>query len=147
MLRLHYTKTSMMETHKLEFATKGENDILNITDQIQNAIWNSEAHDGSVNLFLQSTTSSLTIIEWEPGILNDFRNAMEKVAPKSGIYEHELAWHDGNGHAHIKSAVVGGSLSIPFAKKKLLLGQWQQVVLAEFDVKPRKRTVIMQIHD
>ena len=147
MLRLGFSSISMMETHRLEFATKGENDILNITEQIQNVIGNSEAHDGSVNLFLQSTTSSLTIIEWEPGILNDFRNAMERIAPKSGIYEHEIAWHDGNGHAHIRSGVVGGSLSIPFAKRKLLLGQWQQIVLAEFDVKPRKRTIIMQIRD
>jgi len=77
----------MMEPHKLEFATKGENDILNITEHIQNVVDNSEAHDGSVSLFLQSTTSSLTIIEWEQGILNDFRDAMEKIAAKSGIYE------------------------------------------------------------
>lgn len=135
----------MMETHRLEFATKGENDILNITDQVQGLLVNTEAHDGSLNLFLQSTTSCLTILEWEPGVLNDFRNAMERIAPKSGIYEHELAWHDGNGHSHLRSGIVGASLSVPFAKKKLLLGQWQQIVLVEFDVKPRKRTVIMQI--
>ncbi|MDG6923274.1 MAG: YjbQ family protein [Nitrososphaerota archaeon] len=146
MLRLHFPKTSMMETHRLEFATKGENDIVNITESVQNVVMNSEAHDGSVNLFLQSTTSSLTIIEWEPGLLNDFRSAMDRIASKSGIYEHELAWHDGNGHSHIRSGIIGGSLSIPFAKKKLLLGQWQQLVLVEFDVGPRKRTVIMQIH-
>jgi secondary thiamine-phosphate synthase enzyme len=136
----------MMETHRLEFDTKGEDDILNITEHVQAVIDHSEAHDGSVSLFLQSTTSGLTIMEWEPGILNDFRNAMEKIAPKSAVYEHELAWHDGNGHAHIRSGIVGVSLSIPFAKKKLMLGEWQQIVLAEFDVRPRKRTVVMQIH-
>ena len=147
MLRLGFHSTLMMETHRLEFTTKGENDILNITEAVQNILFNSEAHDGSANLFLQSTTSSLLLTEWEPGILNDFRTAIEKIASKSGIYEHEVAWHDGNGHAHIRSNIVGVNLSIPFAKRRLLLGQWQQIALVEFDVKPRKRTVIMQIHD
>lgn len=135
----------MIEIHRMEFSTRGENDILNITEEIQKVIDHSEAQDGIVNLFLQSTTSALTILEWEKGILGDFMNAMEKLASRSGMYEHESAWHDGNGHAHIRSGLVGVSLSIPFAKNKLLLGQWQQIVLAEFDVRPRKRSVIMQI--
>jgi secondary thiamine-phosphate synthase enzyme len=136
----------MMETHRLEFTTKGENDFVNITEQVQNVLDSSDANDGSVNLFLQSTTSGLTIIEWEPGILSDLRNALERISSKSGIYEHESAWHDGNGHSHIRSGMVGVSLTIPYAKRKLLLGQWQQIVLAEFDVKSRKRTIVMQIH-
>lgn len=136
----------MIETRHLEFQTKGEGDILNITDDVQAALKQSKAQDGLVVLFLQSTTSALFIVEWEKGILNDFRNAMERIAPKSGSYEHELAWHDGNGHSHIRSSVVGCSLTIPFAQQKLLLGQWQQIALAEFDVRPRKRTVVMQIH-
>jgi secondary thiamine-phosphate synthase enzyme len=136
----------MIETHKIEISTEGENDILNITEEIQRIVDQSELQDGIANLFLQSTTSGLTIMEWEKGILSDFRNAMERIAAKSGIYEHELAWHDGNGHSHIRSAVVGVTLSLPFAKKKLLLGQWQQIALAEFDVKPRRRSLIIQIH-
>jgi secondary thiamine-phosphate synthase enzyme len=136
----------MIETHKIEISTDGENDILNITDEIQRIVEQSELQDGTANLFLQSTTSGLTIIEWEKGILSDFRNAMERIAAKSGIYEHELAWHDGNGHSHVRSAIVGVTISLPFAKKKLLLGQWQQIVLAEFDVKPRRRSLIIQIH-
>jgi secondary thiamine-phosphate synthase enzyme len=142
----HFLLTSMMETHRLEFTTKGENDFVNITEQVQNVLDSSDANDGSVNLFLQSTTSGLTIIEWEPGILSDLRNALERISSKSGIYEHESAWHDGNGHSHIRSGMVGVSLTIPYAKRKLLLGQWQQIVLAEFDVKSRKRTIVMQIH-
>ncbi len=136
----------MIETHKVEISTGGENDILNITDEVQKVVAQSEAQDGLANLFLQSTTSSLMIIEWEKGILSDFRNAMERIAPKSGIYEHELAWRDGNGHSHIRSGIVGASLSVPLAKKKILLGQWQQVALAEFDVIPRRRSLIIQIH-
>lgn len=136
----------MIETHRLEFSTGGENDILNITEDVQKVINHSEAQDGTVNLFLQSTTSALTIIEWEKGILSDFRNAMERMASKSGMYEHESAWHDGNGHSHIRSGIMGVSLSVPFSNHKLLLGQWQQIVLAEFDVRPRKRSIIMQIH-
>ncbi len=146
MLRSILSNIRMIEGRKLEFSTKGENDILNITEQVQNIIEQSDAQDGFVTLFLQSTTSGLLIIEWEQGILNDFRNAMERLAPKSGIYEHERAWHDGNGHSHIRSSIVGANLSIPFAKKKLLLGKWQQIVLAEFDVRPRSRTLVMQIH-
>lgn len=136
----------MIETHKLEFSTSRENDILNITQNVQSLIEQGDVQDGSVNLFLLSTTSGLSIIEWEKGILNDLRNLMEKIAPKEGAYEHELAWHDGNGHSHLRSAVLGVSLSIPFAEKKLLLGRWQQIALFEFDIRPRNRTLVMQIH-
>lgn len=135
----------MIETHKLDFATQGEDDILNITEKIQEVIEHSEAQDGMAHLFLQSTTSGLSIIEWEKGILDDLRKAMGRVAPKEGIYEHELAWRDGNGHSHIRSAFTGVSLTVPFAKKRLSLGQWQQIVLLEFDIRARKRFVVMQI--
>lgn len=135
----------LIETHKLEFSTRGENDILNITEEVQKVVEHSEAQDGVANLFLQSTTSGLCIIEWEKGILSDLRNAMERFAPRDGIYEHELAWHDGNGHSHLRSLLAGVNLSVPFAKRKLLLGQWQQIALLEFDVRARKRYVVMQI--
>ena len=135
----------MIETHKIEINTEGENNILNITDEIQKFIEQSEAQDGTAILFLQSTTSGLTILEWEKGILADFRSAMDRLAPKSGIYEHELAGHDGNGHSHIRSGTVGVSLPVPFKKKKQLHGQWQQILLAEFDVRPRRRSLIIQI--
>ena len=106
----------MIETHKLEFATRGENDLLNITEEVQNVVEHCEAHDGIANLFLQSTTSGLTIIEWEKGILEDLKKTIDRLAPKDGIYEHELAWHDGNGHSHIRCFQTGVNLSVPFAK-------------------------------
>ncbi len=135
----------MIETKILEFKTKGENDILNITPDVEKVLMNSDANDGTVVLFVQSTTSSLAIIEHEDGLLQDFQMMMERIAPKGAEYEHEKAWHDGNGHSHMRSSILGMNLVIPFQDKTLLLCQWQQVILAEFDVRPRKRTVIMQI--
>jgi len=138
----------LIETHTLEFDTSGENEILNITRDVQNVLVDSKCDgDGNVLLFLQSTTAGLTIMEDEEGLFEDFPRTMERVAPKRAEYKHEQAWHDGNGHSHMRSAIVGTSLTIPFSKKKngLLLGQWQQVVLAEFDVRPRKRSLIVQI--
>jgi secondary thiamine-phosphate synthase enzyme len=135
----------MIETKSLEFKTKGENDILNITPDVEKVLKNSDANDGTVVLFVQSTTSGLVIIEYEDGLLQDFQMMMERIAPKGAEYQHEKAWHDGNGHSHMRSSILGMNLVIPFQDKTLLLGQWQQVILAEFDVRPRKRTVIMQI--
>jgi len=135
----------MIETKSLEFKTKGENDILNITPEVQGHLENSNAKDGTVVLFAQSTTSGLAIIEYENGLLQDFKTTMGRIAPKDAEYEHEKAWHDGNGHSHMRSSLLGTSLVIPFQDKTLLLGLWQQIILAEFDVRPRKRTVIMQI--
>ncbi len=130
---------------QLEFKTKGENDILNITAEIQDSLAQSKTKEGFVLLFLQSSTSSLAIMEYEDGLLKDIPNSLNRLAPTSGEYEHEKAWHDGNGHSHVRSSLLGVNLSVPFGNRKLLLGTWQQIVLMEFDVRPRKRDVIMQI--
>ena len=135
----------MITTKKIEIKTSGENDIVNITDKIQSLINDSDAVEGNVVLFLQSTTSALTIIEYEGGLLTDIPNALNRIAPKSGQYEHERAYHDGNGHSHVRSSIIGASLTIPFSKKTLLLGTWQQIVLMEFDVPARTRSLIVQI--
>lgn len=136
----------MIKTIELEFQTKGENDLLNITERIQEKVSECGASEGFALLFLLSTTASLAIMEWEEGLLSDFGTMMERIAPKKASYEHEKAWHDGNGHSHMRSTLLGASLTVPFKGKTLLLGQWQQLMLAEFDVRPRKRTLIMQIH-
>jgi secondary thiamine-phosphate synthase enzyme len=135
----------MIQTSQLEFKTKGENDILNITEEIQEVLGKSQAVDGTVVLFVQSTTSGLAIIEYEDGLLKDLPTMMERIAPKEARYEHERDWHDGNGHSHMRSSLLGTSLAIPFQNKKLLLGQWQQVILTEFDVRPRTRSLVIQI--
>ena len=135
----------MIQTNTLEFSTKGENDILNVTPQVEAVLDKSRTLEGSVVIFVQSTTSGLAIMEFEQGLLTDFPKVMERVAPKGAEYEHEAAWHDGNGHSHMRSSLLGTSLVVPFSRGRLLLGRWQQIVLAEFDVRPRKRTVIVQI--
>jgi secondary thiamine-phosphate synthase enzyme len=138
-------KLDLIVTKALGFNTKGENDILNITDDVQDLLGETEVKSGSVVLFVQSSTSSLTIMEYEEGLIKDLPKTMDRIAPKNGVYEHEKAWNDGNGHSHMRSSVVEQSLVVPFEERTLLLGQWQQIILAEFDVRPRKRTVIAQI--
>lgn len=136
----------MIQTNKLNVKTSGENNIVNITKQIQELVWNTAREkDGYVLLFLQSTTSALIITEYENGILLDIPSAMEKIAPKSGNYEHEKAYRDGNGHSHVRSSILGVNITVPFQGGKLLLGTWQQIVAAEFDIRPRTRTIIVQV--
>jgi secondary thiamine-phosphate synthase enzyme len=91
------------------------------------------------------STAAVTTIEFEPGLVQDFPQMMERVAPKSGEYEHQRRWHDGNGHSHVKASLLGPSLSIPLVEGELVLGEWQQVVLVEFDVRPRTRRVVLQV--
>ena len=135
----------MIETHHLDLQTKGTDDIIRITDEVQRVLAKSGVREGSVLLFLQSTTASIAIIEDEEGLLSDFKSAMERLVPRDLEYEHEKAWHDRNGHSHIRATIMGQSLTIPISDSSMLLGRWQQLVLTEFDVRPRKRTVIVQI--
>jgi secondary thiamine-phosphate synthase enzyme len=125
--------------------TEGENDIVNITDLVQDRLTKSKAREGLIMLFLQSTTSSLTIMEFEEGLLVDIPRALSRIVPKSIQYEHEKAYHDGNGHSHVRSLFIGVNLALPFKDGDLLLGTWQQIVLMEFDVRPRDRSIIVQI--
>lgn len=136
---------NMIATYTLKFQTSGEGDIVAITPEVEKKVRESSIQRGSALVFLQSTTSSIVIIENEEGLLRDYRTAMERLAPKSASYEHEKAWHDGNGHSHMRATMMGQSLTIPFSEGSMLLGQWQEIILAEFDVRPRKRTVIVQI--
>jgi len=97
-------------------------------------------------VFVVGSTAAVTTMEFEPGLVDDFPEMMERVAPKSGVeYEHQRRWRDGNGHSHVKASLVGPSLSIPFSQGELVLGEWQQVVLVEFDVRPRTRRVVVQV--
>ena len=132
-------------TKDLSFWTKGETDIIDITTEIQGELSDSKVKNGIVVLFIPGSTGGLITIEHEPGLISDFKNAMEKMIPQGIEYSHNMRWHDGNGHSHIRSSVVGSSLTIPFQNKKLLLGTWQQIALVDFDLHPRSRKVIMQI--
>jgi secondary thiamine-phosphate synthase enzyme len=135
----------LIRTEKILVRTKGENDIVNVTDIVQDKLAKSKARDGFMILFLQSTTSALTIIEFEDGLRIDIPRAMSRIVPKSIEYEHERAYHDGNGHSHVKSSMIGVDLVLPFKDGELLLGTWQQIAVLEFDVRPRDRSLIVQI--
>ncbi|MHA1208288.1 MAG: secondary thiamine-phosphate synthase enzyme YjbQ [Candidatus Freyarchaeota archaeon] len=134
-----------VETKRISFSTQGEVHIVDITGMVQKAVSESGVSDGIVTVFVPGATGAVTTIEYEPGLLKDLPRILERISPKSMDYEHELRWHDGNGHSHCRAAVLGPSLTVPFTQKRLMLGTWQQIVFVELDVRPRNRNVILQI--
>ncbi len=135
----------MIIQKKLELNTKGFNDIVDITPQIQNYVSESQINDGYILVFVPGATGGLTTIEYEPGLLQDLPELMEKIAPMDKSYNHDKTWHDGNGYAHLRSALIGPDITIPIQENKLVLGTWQQVVFLDFDNRERKRRLHIQI--
>lgn len=129
----------------MRFRTHREGEIIDITDKTQRVVESSRMRSGVAVLFVPGSTGAITTIEYEPGLLADLPIALERLAPKDASYEHEKRWHDGNGHSHIRASTIGPDLSVPFRDKKLTLGTWQQIVFLELDVRPRDRTVIVQL--
>ncbi len=129
----------------VKIKSKGENDVINITDQTSKALHESEIMNGTVTLFVSGSTGALTTIEYEPGLMKDFPDMLERIAPRNIEYGHEKMWHDGNGHSHVKASLIGPSLAIPFKNKELLLGTWQQIVFVELDTRSRERNIVLQI--
>lgn len=135
----------IVKTLTVKIKSKGENDIINITDQTSKALHESEIMNGTVTLFVSGSTGALTTIEYEPGLMKDFPDMLERIAPRNIEYGHEKMWHDGNGHSHVKASLIGPSLAIPFKNKELLLGTWQQIVFVELDTRSRERNIVLQI--
>lgn len=134
-----------VESQELRFRTHREGEILDITDRTRRILESSTLKSGVATLFVPGSTGAITTIEFEPGLLTDFPRALERVAPKKAPYEHENRWHDGNGHSHVRASMIGPDLTVPFVDKRLALGTWQQIVFIELDVRPRDRTVIVQL--
>jgi secondary thiamine-phosphate synthase enzyme len=132
-------------TENISVKTKGEVDIIDLTDQVEEAVTNSGLRNGIVTVFVPGSTGALTTIEYEPGLLEDLPAAFERLAPRNISYEHEMRWHDGNGHSHVRASILGPSLTVPFNNSKLILGTWQQIVFIEFDVRSRARNLVLQI--
>jgi secondary thiamine-phosphate synthase enzyme len=131
-------------TKSFAVKTRSENEVIDVTSNVQAAA--SGLSDGVATVFVVGSTAAITTIEYEPGLVKDFPEMLERVAPKDGVeYEHQRRWHDGNGHSHVKASLVGPSLSVPLVGARLALGEWQQIVLIEFDVRPRTRKVIVQL--
>ncbi len=129
----------------LKLDTSGHTDILDITQEIQAFLTESRLSQGTVTLFIPGSTASLTTIEYEPGAVEDFKTAVERIVPKNIPYKHNERWGDGNGYSHIRAALLGPSLSVPFQNTTLILGTWQQIILVDFDNRPRTREIHVQI--
>ena len=136
----------MVKTEKIKVKTHGNCHIVDITNEVTQAVQRSEIRNGTVTIFNVGSTAAVTTIEFEPGLVNcDIDAALEKIAPQNGYYEHEKTWHDDNGHAHVRASLLGHSLTVPIVDGQLTLGTWQQIVLIDFDTRPRTRTIICQI--
>lgn len=136
----------MVKTETLEVATKGNCHIVDITAEVQAAVASRGLSNGTVTVFNIGSTAGITTIEYEPGLVkHDINAAFEKIAPQNGRYEHEETWHDDNGHAHVRASLLGPSLVVPFRNQELILGTWQQIVLIDFDTRPRSRKIVCQI--
>lgn len=136
----------MVKTQEIRIKTKGNCDIVNMTEQVCSAVAQSKIKDGIVTLFNVGSTAGITTTEFEPGLVNyDIAAAFEKIAPENARYEHEETWHDDNGHSHVRASLLGPSLSVPVVGGRPTLGTWQQIILVDFDTRSRTRTVVCQI--
>jgi secondary thiamine-phosphate synthase enzyme len=134
-----------IETYSFGVKTKGNTELIDITDNVQAQISSSGFTEGQVLVFSGGSTAGITTIEYEPGLLKDYPNFFEKIIPSNITYDHDNTWHDGNGYSHVRAALQGASFTVPFISKKLLLGTWQQIILVDFDNRPRDRKIIIQI--
>lgn len=132
-------------TEDIALQSKGDCHIIDITSQVANNVQASGVNSGIVALFVAGSTAGITTIEYEPNLVSDFKNMWGRVMPSNIPYEHDRTWGDGNGHSHVRASTLGPSLVIPFVNKRLTLGTWQQVVLVDFDNRPRSRKIVLQI--
>ncbi len=134
-----------VRTKTFELTTKGDCDIVDITPQVRTGLTDADISSGIVTVFVPGSTCGVTTLEYESGAVRDLRDAVERIAPRDIRYAHNDRWGDGNGHSHIRAALFGPSLSIPFSGGAPLLGTWQQIVLVDFDNRPRTRKIVLQI--
>jgi secondary thiamine-phosphate synthase enzyme len=135
----------MVVTRELQLHTRGGYDVQDITDRIAQAVKDSKLAAGTATIFCPGSTGGLTTIEFEDGLVKDLRQVLDEITPPTRDYAHHLRWHDDNGHAHVRAALIGPSLSVPFVNAELTLGTWQQIVFCEFDTRPRTRKLVVQV--
>ena len=135
-----------VESHQFRVDTQGDSQVLNITDQVRRCVESGRITSGIATVFVVGSTAAITTTEFEPGLVNrDLKVAFEGIAPEDAEYLHEQTWHDDNGHSHVRASLVGPSLTVPFTDGQLQLGTWQQIVLMDFDTRPRTRQLIVQV--
>jgi secondary thiamine-phosphate synthase enzyme len=132
-------------TKMITVISRGENDMIDITRQTDEAIKDSKIQHGVVIIFVSGSTAAITTIEYEPGLKKDFPKMLARIAPRDMEYEHDNTWHDGNGHSHVRASLIGPSLTVPFKDGRMMLGVWQQIVVVEMDTRGRERSIVLQI--
>ncbi len=135
----------MVVTENIILETKGNGDMLDITAEVAGQVARAEIESGTVTIFIPGSTAGITTIEYEPGLISDFSDMWERNVPRNCDYSHDLRWGDGNGFSHVRASLLGPSMVVPFKAKKLLLGTWQQIIVVDFDNRPRRREVILQM--
>jgi secondary thiamine-phosphate synthase enzyme len=135
----------MVATHKLQISTRGQGDAHDITRQVSATVRVSGPQAGVAVVFVVGSTAAVTTIEFEPGAVADLNGLFERLAPRRAEYQHHLRWGDDNGSSHVRAALLGPSLTVPFEAGALLLGTWQQIMLLEFDTRGRTREVVVQV--
>ena len=135
-----------MYREEFRLRTRGETEVIDVTDRVRGIVSRSETTDGTVHLFVPGATGGVTTIEYEPGCIADLQAAFERVAPRNGHYDHNERWGDGNGFSHVRAALLGPSLSVPITDGRPLLGTWQQLIVVDCDNKARDRQVVVTVH-
>jgi secondary thiamine-phosphate synthase enzyme len=133
------------KTERILMDTSGGVQVIDITSQVHQLLAESDLKEGLATVFVPGSTATVTTIEYEPGLVADITKALDRIAPRDGHYEHDQRWHDGNGHSHVRASLLKPSVTIPFSNKALMLGTWQQLVFIELDVRPRNRTIVVQL--
>ena len=135
----------MVVTRKISPQSKGHCDIIDITSQVEEQVTEANINNGIIVIFVSGSTAGITTIEFEPGLIADLQEMWQRLIPENVPYHHDRRWGDGNGYAHVRASLLGASLIVPFQDKRLTLGTWQQIVLIDFDNRPRSRQIILQI--
>ena len=135
-----------VQTHEFEVATRGNNHVVNITEEVERCLTGGGILSGTVTVFVVGSTAGITTTEFEPGLANPYLEAaFEGIAPQNGTYLHEQTWHDDNGHSHVRASLLGPSITLPLIDRRMPTGTWQQIVLLDFDTRPRQRRIIVQV--
>jgi secondary thiamine-phosphate synthase enzyme len=132
-------------TDSVSVSTRGDSHMIDLTGRVQEVVDRHGFREGHALVFVSGSTAGLTTVEFEPGLQKDLPAALERLAPRGITYAHEETWHDDNGHSHVRASILGPSLAVPFSEGRLLLGTWQQIVLVDFDTRPRRRDVVVQL--
>jgi secondary thiamine-phosphate synthase enzyme len=140
-------KDDLMEYHhaRLTFSTTARTDVIDITGAVSEKVREAGVSDGQVLVFVPGSTAALTTIEFEGGVIEDLKEAVSRLAPEGIFYRHDARWGDGNGYAHVRAALLGPSVTVPVVDGVMVLGTWQQIILLDFDNRPRKRHVLVQV--